>query len=297
MLDNLQVFVTAAELGSLSSAADSLGMSLPTVSRRIIELEAKLGCDLFHRSNKGITLKSSGLMYFRECSGYIRELSTRLENLDRSLNSLEGTLSVSAPTNLGNGPLDAFWTSFVAEYPQISLSVQLVDPSDNSAAMSSDIGVQSGYHRKSAQVQDLVGTVTPVLVASPGLVFKPPTNIEELQEIRSVAADLFSQWTLVHSDGREVEISKRHAHTCNDMSFSVNLIRVGAGIGLLPLSLVEPDLRAGALVQILPEWSGVARSIYFVWPVQRTLSVRATRFRTRLTEYLNEQTWFTPRAE
>ena len=55
MLDNLRIFVVAAEQQSLSKAAEHLGMTLATVSRRVHELEQKLGCELFHRSNKGLT--------------------------------------------------------------------------------------------------------------------------------------------------------------------------------------------------------------------------------------------------
>ncbi|MEN8615746.1 helix-turn-helix domain-containing protein [Shewanella baltica] len=60
MLDNLKIFVAAAEQRSLTNAALSLGMTIATVSRRMSELEQQLGCELFHRSNKGLTLTPAG---------------------------------------------------------------------------------------------------------------------------------------------------------------------------------------------------------------------------------------------
>lgn len=127
MLDHLKTFIVAAEHPSFSSAAAALGLPVSTVSRRVSELESQLGAELFHRSNKGLTLTNTGETYFQECAGFIKELDTRITNLHNSINSLSGSLTVVAPINIGSGPLDEFWKQFVARHPQIALNVQLVD--------------------------------------------------------------------------------------------------------------------------------------------------------------------------
>ena len=65
MLDNFKVFITAAEQKSLTNAAAELEMTIATVSRRVHELEKQLGCELFHRSNKGLTLTPAGQSVLR----------------------------------------------------------------------------------------------------------------------------------------------------------------------------------------------------------------------------------------
>lgn len=105
MLDNLNIFIAVAEQQSLSRGAQVLGMTIATVSRRLHELENKLGCELCHRSNKGITLTQTGKAYYEETANFIHELNLRLSNLDNDLNSLSGELKIMVPTNIGSGRL------------------------------------------------------------------------------------------------------------------------------------------------------------------------------------------------
>ncbi|QJR79701.1 LysR family transcriptional regulator [Alteromonas pelagimontana] len=139
MLDNLRIFITAAEKGSFSGAAKCLSMTIATVSRRIAELEKSLGVELFHRSNKGLMLTSSGNDYYRECADTVNDLSQKLINLDATINDPEGPLKVVAPINIGSGPLNNFWQTFSAAYPQIALNIILADPNESVLSKSSDI--------------------------------------------------------------------------------------------------------------------------------------------------------------
>lgn len=291
MLDNLRIFVVAAEQQSLSKAAEHLGMTLATVSRRVHELEQKLGCELFHRSNKGLTLTPIGIAYYDESAGYIHELDMRLSNLEDSLNSLEGELRVMAPTNIGSGPLDAFWKSFIANNSGISLNVILGDPSDDVISHQVDIAIRSGPQQNSSLIQKKIGTITPVLVAAASARELEPEDINDLEALPSIAAQLFSDWHLI-KDNEAYRCHKKHNHISNDMNVSLNLVKAGAGIALLPLSMVHAELEIGELRRVLPSWSGVPRDICLLWPNQRTLSVRAVRFRDELIGYLRNQQWF-----
>lgn len=291
MLDNLKVFIVAAEQQSLTGAATKLAMTIATVSRRVHELERQLRCELFHRSNKGLTLTPAGQSYYEETADFIHGLDLRLLNLDRSLNSLEGELRIMAPTNIGSGPLDPFWCSFVANNPEISLNILLGDPDDDVISNQVDIAIRSGPQQNSSLIQQKIGMVTPVLVASSDIKKYQITEVSGLQSLPSIAAQLFSDWTLLNGDETRV-FHKKHNHISNDMAVTLNLVRVGAGIALLPLSLVYDEIESGALTQILPHWSGVPREISLLWPRKRTLSARTKRFREELLQFLRSQHWF-----
>ena len=144
MLDNLKIFITVAELKSLTRGAESLGMTIATVSRRLHELEKKLGCELCHRSNKGLTLTNAGQVYYEETASFIHELDIRLLNLDNALNSLSGELKVMVPTNIGSGPLNEFWRNFTVNNPDILLNITLGDPDDDVISNQIDIAIRSG---------------------------------------------------------------------------------------------------------------------------------------------------------
>ncbi|GAA5509710.1 LysR family transcriptional regulator [Novipirellula caenicola] len=222
MLDNFKAFVAAAEHGSFTSAARSMGMTISTMSRRVHELESHLGVELFHRSTQGLSLTITGKTYFQECASFIHELNTRLDNLQKSITSMEGKLTVAMPTNIGSGPLNEFWERFATRYPQIVLRIHLTDPLDDMSLVPVDIGIQSGTRRNSPLVQKRIGAITPVIVASSTFSGEIPSEIEALNQCPSVAADLFSEWKLVNGDRNEV-VQKQHVHTSNDMNVIVSL--------------------------------------------------------------------------
>ncbi|MBD1574646.1 LysR family transcriptional regulator [Gilvimarinus agarilyticus] len=291
MLDNLKIFISAAEQRSLSGAAEDLGMTIATVSRRVNELEQKLQCELFHRSNKGLRLTSSGQAYYEETADFIHALDLRLLNLERSLNSLEGELRVMAPTNIGNGPLNQFWRSFVENNAGISLNILLGDPGDDVISNQVDIAIRSGPQQNSSLIQQKLGTIKPILVASSAFKDRMPKDLSTLELLPSIAAQLFSEWTLSNGDEERL-INKKHNHISNDMAVTLNLVNAGAGIALLPMSMVYHEIENGTLIRILPTWSGVPREISLLWPKKRTLSARSKRFREELIEFLRKQAWF-----
>lgn len=291
MLDDFKAFVAAAEHSSFTGAAKSLGMTISTMSRRVQELESHLGVELFHRTSQGLSLTSVGEMYFQECAVFINELNIRIDNLQKSLNSVEGSLTVAMPTNIGSGPLNDFWERFFHRYPQITLRIHLADPREEMPPIPVDIGVQSGSRPNSLLIQERIGSVPSVLVASRDFASVGLEDIESLRECPSVAADLFNEWRLANGDYQET-VAKQHVHTSNDMTVVMSLVKAGAGIALLPLSIVHHELESGSLKHVLPQWSGQSRELFWIWPYQRTLSTRAKCFKSELEEFLAEQAWF-----
>lgn len=292
MLDDLKIFITAANKHSLTAAAQHLDMTIATVSRRISALEQKLGCELLHRSTKGLKLTPVGESYYEECAEFIDALDQRISNLDQTLNSLKGDLKVLAPVNLGSGPLDAFWQNFVRRYPDIELNIELSNSLQDIRDTRADIALRSGNQPSSSLIQKKLGHIIPILVASPEASFLLPKTIEDLQQAPSIASHIFSDWLLMNQQGDLHPLNKEHRHLSNDMTITLNLAKAGAGIALMPMSMVMNALETGELVRVLPEWRGQNREIFLVWPYRRSLSARAKLLRDELTQFLEQQTWF-----
>ncbi|QRV22349.1 LysR family transcriptional regulator [Marinomonas foliarum] len=294
MLDDLKIFITAANKHSLTAAAQHLDMTIATVSRRISALEQKLGCELLHRSTKGLKLTPVGESYYEECAEFIDALDQRISNLDQTLNSLKGDLKVLAPVNLGSGPLDAFWQEFVKLYPDIALNIELSNTLQDIRDTRADIALRSGNQTNSSLIQNKLGHIEPVLVSSPQATFTLPDCIEELQNAPSIASKMFVDWLLINQQGEHHQLNKEHRHISNDMNVTLNLAKAGAGITLMPMSMVIGALETGELVRILPEWRGQNREIFLVWPYRRSLSARAKLLKEELTKFLHQQHWFHP---
>jgi len=296
MLDDLKIFITAANKNSLTAAAQHLDMTIATVSRRISALEQKLGCELLHRSTKGLTLTPVGESYYQECAEFIDALDQRISNLELTLNSLKGDLKVLAPVNLGSGPLDVFWQEFVQLYPDIALNIELSNTLQDIRDTRADIALRSGNQTSSSLIQKKLGHIEPILVASPKASFSLPKSIEELQSAPSIASKMFADWLLTNQQGEHHQLNKEHRHISNDMTITLNLTKAGAGIALIPMSMVHTPLETGELIRVLPEWRGQNREIFLVWPYRRSLSARAKLLKEELTKFLHQQTWFHPSA-
>ena len=293
MLDDLKIFIAAADTKSLTAAADKLGMTIATVSRRIAALEAKLGSVLLHRSTKGLTLTTVGERYHRECAEFIDALDQRISNLDHTLNSLEGEVKILAPTNLGVGALDDFWAYFAQQFPDISLRIELNNDYQSLQDTQADFALRVGQDSNLSLVQKKIGEVYSVVVASPSFT-KLPIELSDIQHTPSVAGHIFNDWQLIHQSGAQETIQKHHHFQSNDMRVALNLVLRGKGISLLPKGMVYRDLEQGNLLRVLPEWQGPSREIYMVWPYRRSLSVRAKLLRDELTKFLHSQAWFIP---
>lgn len=291
MLDDLKIFITAADTKSLTAAADKLGMTIATVSRRIAALETTLGSTLLNRSTKGLTLTTVGESYYRECAEFIDALDQRISDLDHTLHSMEGEVKILAPTNLGVGALDDFWAYFAEQFPNISLRIELNNDYQSLQDTQADLALRVGQDSNLSLVQQKVGEVYSVLVASPTFAV-PPATLDDIQHTPSVAGHIFTDWHLIHQSGAREIIQKHHHFQSNDMRVALNLVLRGQGISLLPKGMVYRDLEQGSLVRVLPDWQGPSREIYMVWPNRRSLSARAKLLRNELAQFLRNQSWF-----
>lgn len=295
MLDELQLFIVAVEEGSLTSAAGRMGLTVATASRRISALEEHLGCRLLYRSPRGLSMTREGQAYFDECAESVRSLNHRLENLNGALNSLSGPLRVLAPTNFSVGPLDDFWATFVARYPDIELSVEVSNEFVDLRHAQADLAIRIGPLPDSSLIQKRLGHIPTLLVAGSGAFGNRPApqTPEDLREYPTVASRMISDWELVNTDGgARVSLRERHKYVANDLNIAGTLVKSGAGIALLPLSQVAGDLESGELVRVLPQWSGQKRDVHLIWPYRRALSVRARVFMAMLEEFLATRPWF-----
>lgn len=294
MLDELQLFIVAVEEGSLTSAAERMGLTVATASRRISSLEDHLGCRLLHRSPRGLSMTREGQAYFDECAEYVRSLHHRLENLNGALNSLSGPFRVLAPTNFAAGPLDDFWAAFVTRYPEIELSVEVSNEFVDLRHAQADLAIRIGPMPDSSLIQKRLGHIPTLLVAGSGAfgARRPPQTPGDLRQYPTVASRMISDWELVNTDGERVSLREKHKYVVNDLNMVATLVKSGAGIALLPLSQIAGDLKSGELVRVLSQWTGQKRDVHLIWPYRRALSVRAKVFIAMLEEFLATRPWF-----
>lgn len=282
------VFARVVQAGSFTAAARQLELPKSTVSRRVAELEERLGARLLQRTTRRLSLTDVGQTYYRHAARVLAELEaaelavTRLQEVPR------GLLRITMPLNFGHfGPAI---TSFLERYPELEVEVVCADRIVDLVQEGFDVAVRAGPLADSTLVARSLGSMRRFVVASPALVsrYGTPQKPEDLVELPGVvfgADPSRARWSLQTGE-RIVSVTMRPRLTVNDFDFLDEAARAGLGVAMIPGFRCAAHLRAGQLVRLLPEWSSPPVPVHAVYPSTRHLSPKVTAFLEHLRTHI-----------
>src|SRR5688500_8033832 len=143
-LNQLSIFVRVAQLGSFSSAAKSLGVPVSTLSRKVSELEARLGVNLIKRTTRKLNLSEQGLRFYEGCAPHLLGLDEAEAGLTNARAELEGVLHVTAPVALGRGEFLDFISGFAKKYPKLRIDLTITNQFVDLVATRVDVAIRFG---------------------------------------------------------------------------------------------------------------------------------------------------------
>lgn len=272
MLDDLALFVSIVDHGSLQAAARHANLPPATLTRRLQKLEAALGCQLLLRSARSLKPTPEGLLYYEQCRPLLTALAQTTATLDDDLNQVKGTLRVLAPLNLSRRVLAPAYASFMAAWPEIRLELSLSNRNEDVWRHGADLAIRVGEQEDLKLRQRRLGTIGIVLVASPAYVAAQgmPTHPRELESHRLLVSSPISTWRFTSPDGEEtIEMQPQGQCDLNDVELAVTMAEAGLGVLYCPRTLSHEALEAGRLVRVLPNWRTPQRPLYAVWPQQQ----------------------------
>ena len=187
-LEAMSIVLTAVEKGSLTAAAKALNMSLPTVSRKVSELEAHLGTKLMQRSTRKLTLTDAGLKYVEGAKQIVDQIDEVERAASGEYSTPRGELVLTAPVLFGQLLLLPIVTDFLAMYPEINVQLQLSDRNLHLFDDHVDMAVRLGELPDSTMVATSVGSMDTLVCASPDLVSAHgvPKHPDELRHLPCV---------------------------------------------------------------------------------------------------------------
>ncbi len=288
-MDDIALFIHIVQQGGLSGAARYLSLPAATVTRRLQKLEQRLGCQLLHRSARQCVLTQEGEVYYQTYADLVEQFEQAEEQLSEDMKQLRGRLKVLAPMNVSHGLLRPMWLGFTRSYPDIQLELNLSNQLQDIINSKADIALRVGPQPDSQLYQQKLGQVDTIMVASPQYLadLDEPQQPSMLKDYRTVGTTLLPTWKLSHVEsGVSQEVFPRFSTVLNDTSFAKYMVCDGQGISLLPTTEVQPELDAGQLVCILPQWRGEVRDIYAVWPSGRLLNAKAKCLREYMQGYI-----------
>jgi LysR family transcriptional regulator AphB len=291
MLDNLSLFVTIIESGSLNAAAEREGIPPATVTRRLQKLEQALGYKLLHRSARRSQPTAEGLQYYEQCRALVHGLRQATQRLDASLSAIAGNIRVLAPVNFASGVLAPAWASFLQRYPDVSLDLDLSNAVQDLVGSGADLAIRIGALDDSNLTQRRLGRVAMVLAASPDYLARhgTPTHATDLAAHSTIMTLPLREWRLFEPRTGEAHVLHLQPRMrVNELGLAVTMAEAGLGIILSPRSQCDASLRAGTLLPLLPDWMPKPRDIYAVWSQQRYLPARVRALLEHLAAFTRE---------
>ncbi|WP_263866297.1 LysR family transcriptional regulator [Thalassolituus oleivorans] len=197
-LNEMAIFVHVVEAGSFTGAAKNLGLPKSTVSRKITQLEERLGVRLIQRTTRSLRLTDTGSAYYNHCARILGEIEEANIAVTQMQSTPTGTLRITAPVLFGSTVLSGLIADFMDDHPQVQIDLVLTDQRLDLVQDGIDVAFRVGQLEDSSLIGRHLGDARAILCASPEYVKKhgAPKHPSELQEHTLMTASQWSQWQL-----------------------------------------------------------------------------------------------------
>jgi len=283
-LDAMSIFVATAECGSFSAASRKLDVPLPTVSRKVSELETHLKTRLLIRSTRKLSLTEAGAAYLSACKRILDEVGNAERMASGEFAAPRGELVLTAPIVFGRLHVLPIVSEFLAEYPEIDVKLVLSDRNLPLIDDQIDMAVRIGALPDSGLVATRVGSVTRVVCASPAYLEsngtpKSPADLEQLPCVTFEAFASASAWTFAAADaGRSQIVHVRARLTVNTAEAAIDAAISGVGlVQVLSYQSAQAE-QQGKLIRVLRKFEREPLPVQLVHAGQGQLPLKLRAF-------------------
>ena len=292
-LGSIELFCLTAQHRGFTAAARATGLTAAAVSRSVARLEERLGVRLLARTTRQVRLTEAGQRYFDQC----RHALTLLSEAEREASGQQlrpsGVVRLSLPTSYGHVRVLPLMPAFSQRYPDISVDLQLTNRNVDFTSEEFDLAVRGRAQPDSSLIVRKLEDAPLVVVAAPSYlerrgVPRAPEDLEHHDCVQFVlpSTGQVVPWLLVRG-AQAIEWPTAGPLRCSeDILAPVTLARAGAGLAQTYRYLVEDDLRAGRLVELLPDLAGASRPFSLLYPARQHMPLRVRVLIDFLTEQL-----------
>lgn len=293
-LSELEFFSLVVKTGSLAAAARELDLTPPAVTKRLAQMETRLGVRLLNRTTRRISLTNEGEVYLAHAQRILAEVEEMEQRVSSSRVTPKGLLRVSATLGFGRTHLAPLVSAFVRKYPEVEVQLMLYDRAQHFSEGEFDVAVRFGEPSDGRILARKIAPNRRLVCASPLYLKQHPAP--------GVPADLaqhnclvlrqndsaFGMWRF--SKGRTNETVKvRGTLSSNDGEVVLNWALDGHGVLMRAEWDVAKYLRSGRLVRLLEEYELPPADIYAVYPERHNLSAKVSAFIDFLSTQFRQQ--------
>ena len=282
-LELLAAFVAVGETGSFTGAAKKLERDASIVSRRISQLEERLGVRLVSRTTRRVALTEVGLQYHRRIQSILDELANASREASDVASSPQGLLRVSLPVTFGRQWVAPLLPDFLAKYPSIRIDARFSDRFVDVVAEAFDVAIRVGRLRDSSLTARRLATYRNLLVAAPSYleIHGRPKSPEDLQKHACIGFSGYASWPdwPLSKGDRQQTVRPNCQLIADNSEAAVAAAIAGTGITFTADWLVGPAIREGQLVEVLKGWGGQGDGgVFSVLPPGRLVPTKTRIF-------------------
>lgn len=283
-LNDLFFFAQVVEHQGFAAAARAMGMPRSRLSRRLALLEERLGVRLVQRSTRRFAVTEIGREYHRHCLAMLVEAEAAQEAIDRVRAAPQGVVRVACPSAVLYFQVGPMIARFLAACPKVEVQLESTNRRVDVIREGFDIAIRVRFPplEESELVMKVLAESTQRLVAAPQVLARidrplVPADVGTLPSLSWGGPHQSHDWQLKGPGGAEAGIRHQPRFVTEDMVALRHAALQGVGVVQMPTMVVIEDIRAGRLVEVLPDWAPRAGIIHAVFPSRRGLlpSVRA----------------------
>lgn len=272
-LEDMDAFVRIVEAGGIGRAADQMGIAKSAVSRRLVELEGRLGVQLLTRTTRSASLTEAGQTYYRRALEVLDDVTELNAQTSGAAAALHGVMRIAVPLSFGLAHLTPAVTDFVELHPDLHIHLDFADRQVDLVEDGFDLAIRIANLPDSSLIARKLTPIRHVLCASPDYLARAgrPQTPSELRSHQGLhyAHTPRSTWTFRSPQGRTVNVAAPARLTASNGEFLRDAAIAGLGIVVLPTFLAWRAIAAGALVPILADHAIPDVHAYAVYPQAR----------------------------
>lgn len=295
-LNDMWYFAEVVDRGGFAAASRSLGIPKSRLSRRVAELEARLGVRLLQRTTRRLSLTAVGEMFHRHCVALREEAVAAEQAVDQSRTEPRGTIRVACPVTLAQTTIGELLPRFLLRHPLVTIDMRVSNRVVDLVEEGFDVAlrVRNTLDDSGSMVVKPLGNTCALLVAGPAQIARQgqpeqPLDLAHFDTVAMATVHGRTQWELIGPSGTAVGVQHTPRLIADDLSTLKLAVLQGVGISWMPDYMCQDEINRGALVRVLPHWAPPTAIVHAVFPSRRGLVPAVRQWLDFLGDHLHRE--------
>jgi len=291
--EELEAFVAVVDRHGFSNAADKLGVAKSILSRRVSDLEKRLGVQLMRRTTRKQSLTDAGRHFYQRAINLLADLNDAEQMVSDAQARLSGKIKLAAPLGIGIGQLSRPISDFMQLHADVEIAVELDDRNVDLVGEGFDLAVRVGQLQDSNLIARKLAEVHFATCASPDYLAKHgepkhPSELSAHQVMHYSNVQVGDQW-FYYQSGKRITPRMKYRLSADNGELLARAASHGLGICAGPLFYLQEYIDRGELISILKDFPRDAVGMYAIYPPGRLVSRRVKMLSDYLLDYFRNR--------